>query len=88
MELALSVDIPALTRLAKDRNIPIAGKDFKTGQTMMKTILAPGLKSRLLGLNGWFSTIYLGIVMGKFWTILMPLSQSWIPTATWPGTPS
>ncbi len=56
----LSVDIPALTRLAKDRNIPIAGKDFKTGQTMMKTILAPGLKARLLGLNGWFSTNILG----------------------------
>jgi myo-inositol-1-phosphate synthase len=56
----LSVDIPALTRLAKDRNIPIAGKDFKTGQTMMKTILAPGFKARLLGLNGWFSTNILG----------------------------
>jgi myo-inositol-1-phosphate synthase len=56
----LSADIPALTRLAKDRNIPISGKDFKTGQTLMKTILAPGLKSRLLGLNGWFSTNILG----------------------------
>jgi myo-inositol-1-phosphate synthase len=56
----LSADIPALTCLARDHNIPIAGKDFKTGQTMMKTILAPGLKSRLLGLNGWFSTNILG----------------------------
>jgi myo-inositol-1-phosphate synthase len=56
----LSVDIPALMQLAKDRNIPIAGKDFKTGQTLMKTILAPGFKSRLLGLNGWFSTNILG----------------------------
>jgi myo-inositol-1-phosphate synthase len=56
----LSADIPALTRLAKDHNIPICGKDFKTGQTLMKTILAPGLKSRLIGLNGWFSTNILG----------------------------
>jgi myo-inositol-1-phosphate synthase len=56
----LSADIPALVRLAKDRNVPIGGKDFKTGQTLMKTILAPGLKSRLIGLNGWFSTNILG----------------------------
>jgi myo-inositol-1-phosphate synthase len=56
----LSADIPALTRLAKDHSVPICGKDFKTGQTMMKTILAPGLKSRLLGLNGWFYTNILG----------------------------
>jgi myo-inositol-1-phosphate synthase len=56
----LSGDIPALTRLAKDRSVPICGKDFKTGQTLMKTILAPGLKSRLIGLNGWFSTNILG----------------------------
>ena len=56
----LTADIPALTQLAKDRGVPICGKDFKTGQTMMKTILAPGLKSRLIGLNGWFSTNILG----------------------------
>jgi len=56
----LSVDIPALTELSLRNNIPIAGKDFKTGQTLMKTILAPGIKSRLLGLNGWFSTNILG----------------------------
>ncbi len=56
----LSADIPALNRLAKDHNIPICGKDFKTGQTLMKTILAPGLKSRLIGLSGWFSTNILG----------------------------
>jgi myo-inositol-1-phosphate synthase len=56
----LSADIPALVRLAKDRNVPICGKDFKTGQTLMKTILAPGLKSRLIGLSGWFSTNILG----------------------------
>jgi len=56
----LSADIPALMTLAKERGVPICGKDFKTGQTLMKTILAPGLKSRLLGLNGWFSTNILG----------------------------
>ena len=56
----LSADIPALMALAKERGVPICGKDFKTGQTLMKTILAPGLKSRLLGLHGWFSTNILG----------------------------
>ena len=56
----LSVDIPALQQLAIENEVPIAGKDFKTGQTLMKTILAPGLKSRMLGLNGWFSTNILG----------------------------
>jgi myo-inositol-1-phosphate synthase len=56
----LTVDIPALSELAKERNLPISGKDFKTGQTLMKTIIAPGLKSRLLGLSGWFSTNILG----------------------------
>ena len=56
----LSVDIPALEKLSRKNNVPIAGKDFKTGQTLMKTILAPGIKSRLLGLNGWFSTNILG----------------------------
>jgi myo-inositol-1-phosphate synthase len=56
----LSVDIPALTRLAQERGVPIAGKDFKTGQTLMKTIIAPGLKARMLGLEGWFSTNILG----------------------------
>ena len=56
----LSADIPALIELSKKNNVPICGKDFKTGQTLMKTILAPGIKSRLLGLNGWFSTNILG----------------------------
>jgi myo-inositol-1-phosphate synthase len=56
----LSADIPALMKLAKDQNVPISGKDFKTGQTLMKTILSPGLKARMLGLNGWFSTNILG----------------------------
>lgn len=56
----LTVDIPALSDLARERNLPVGGKDFKTGQTLMKTILAPGIKARLLGLNGWFSTNILG----------------------------
>ena len=56
----LTLDIPALIQLAKDNGIPICGKDFKTGQTMMKTILAPAFKSRLLGVSGWFSTNILG----------------------------
>ncbi len=56
----LTVDVPALTQLAQEKSVPICGKDFKTGQTLMKTILAPGLKSRMLGLTGWFSTNILG----------------------------
>ncbi len=56
----LTVDIPALTKLAEDEGVPICGKDFKTGQTLMKTILAPGFKSRMLGLDGWYSTNILG----------------------------
>lgn len=56
----LTTDIPALEELAKEMRAPICGKDFKTGQTLMKTIIAPGLKARLLGLNGWFSTNILG----------------------------
>jgi myo-inositol-1-phosphate synthase len=56
----MGCDIPALVELANDRQVPIAGKDFKTGQTLMKTILAPGLKARLLGLRGWYSTNILG----------------------------
>jgi myo-inositol-1-phosphate synthase len=56
----LTVDIPALLDLAKEKGVPLSGKDFKTGQTLMKTILAPGFKSRLLGIDGWFSTNILG----------------------------
>lgn len=56
----LTVDIPALQQLAKQQGLPIAGKDFKTGQTLMKTVLAPMLKARMLGLRGWFSTNILG----------------------------
>lgn len=56
----LTVDIPALVELADKTQTPICGKDFKTGQTLMKTILAPGLKSRMLGLDGWYSTNILG----------------------------
>jgi myo-inositol-1-phosphate synthase len=57
---SLAVDIPALTQLADERGVPVAGKDFKTGQTLMKTIIAPGLKARMLGLEGWYSTNILG----------------------------
>lgn len=56
----LTVDVPAFIELAGANQVPICGKDFKTGQTLMKTILAPGLKARLLGLSGWFSTNILG----------------------------
>jgi myo-inositol-1-phosphate synthase len=56
----LTVDIPALIELADRERVPICGKDFKTGQTLMKTILAPGFKSRMLGLEGWYSTNILG----------------------------
>jgi myo-inositol-1-phosphate synthase len=56
----LTVDIPALTELAIQREVSVAGKDFKTGQTLMKTIMAPGLKARMLGLEGWYSTNILG----------------------------
>lgn len=56
----LTCDIPAIIELSHQQGLPIAGKDFKTGQTLMKTILGPGLKSRLLGIDGWFSTNILG----------------------------
>jgi myo-inositol-1-phosphate synthase len=56
----LTTDIPALLELSKKLHVPISGKDFKTGQTLMKTILAPGIKSRMLGIKGWFSTNILG----------------------------
>lgn len=56
----LSCDIPALVELSKELNVAIAGKDFKTGQTLMKTIVAPGLAARALGVNGWFSSNILG----------------------------
>ncbi|OYT71755.1 MAG: inositol-3-phosphate synthase [Chloracidobacterium sp. CP2_5A] len=56
----LTADIPALAQLALMNNVPVCGKDFKTGQTFMKTLIAPGLKSRMLGLRGWYSTNILG----------------------------
>ncbi len=56
----LTVDIPAIIELSKEMKVPISGKDFKTGQTLMKTILGPGFKTRLLGIEGWFSTNILG----------------------------
>lgn len=57
---SLAVDVPALTGLAKERGVPVAGKDFKTGQTLIKTVVAPGIKARMLGMSGWFSTNILG----------------------------
>jgi myo-inositol-1-phosphate synthase len=56
----LTTDVPALLEMARERQVPICGKDFKTGQTMMKTMIAPGLKARMLGIRGWFSTNILG----------------------------
>jgi len=56
----LAVDTPALIQLANDRGVPISGKDFKTGQTWLKTVIAPGIKARMLGLRGWYSTNILG----------------------------
>ena len=56
----LSADVPAMVELAERSGSPIAGKDFKTGQTMMKTVIGPALKTRMLGLNGWYSTNILG----------------------------
>jgi myo-inositol-1-phosphate synthase len=56
----LSVDIPAMMALAQQKKLPIVGKDFKTGQTWMKTVIAPGIKARLLGVDGWYSTNILG----------------------------
>ncbi len=56
----LTVDLPVMLDLSRKNQAPIAGKDFKTGQTLIKTILAPGFKARMLGLNGWFSTNILG----------------------------
>jgi myo-inositol-1-phosphate synthase len=56
----LALDFPAMHELARERGVPIGGKDFKTGQTLMKTVIAPGLKARMLGLEGWYSTNILG----------------------------
>jgi myo-inositol-1-phosphate synthase len=56
----LSADTPAMLELARNQNLPVSGKDFKTGQTFMKTLLAPGFKARMLGMKGWYSTNILG----------------------------
>ena len=56
----LTVDVPALEKLARDQGVPICGKDFKTGQTLVKTVIGPMLKARMLGMDGWFSTNILG----------------------------
>ena len=56
----LNLEIPAFRKLAEEKKVPIGGQDFKTGQTLMKTIIAPGLKARMIGIHGWFSTNILG----------------------------
>ncbi len=56
----LTVDLPVMHELSRRNQAPICGKDYKTGQTLLKTILAPGFKARMIGLNGWFSTNILG----------------------------
>jgi len=56
----LTVDVPVMMELAQRNRVPLSGKDFKTGQTLLKTIIAPGLKARLLGVKGWYSTNILG----------------------------
>jgi myo-inositol-1-phosphate synthase len=56
----LTVDVPAMVTLANQKGVPVCGKDFKTGQTLLKTVLAPMLKARMLGLHGWYSTNILG----------------------------
>jgi myo-inositol-1-phosphate synthase len=56
----LTTDTPALLELAREMNVPVCGKDYKTGQTFMKTLIAPGLKARMLGMSGWYSTNILG----------------------------
>lgn len=56
----LTTDLPCMNELAREMRVPISGKDFKTGQTLMKTILAPGFRARMLGIRGWFSTNILG----------------------------
>jgi myo-inositol-1-phosphate synthase len=56
----LTVDVPCMLELARETQTPVCGKDFKTGQTFMKTLLAPGFKARMLGMKGWFSTNILG----------------------------
>ena len=56
----MCVDTPAMWEFSKQKNVPISGKDFKSGQTLMKTVLAPMFKTRMLGVNGWFSTNILG----------------------------
>ena len=62
-----TVDIPAMWEMAEKTKMPIAGKDFKTGQTLVKSGFAPIIGTRCLGLSGWFSTNILGTVMAWFW---------------------
>ena len=93
----LTLDVPAMIELAALAGVPITGKDFKTGQTLMKTILAPGLKSRMLGLEGWYSTNILETGTAWSWTTpnrskprrkaSSPFSSTYCsPTSTRPST--
>ncbi len=65
----LTTDMPAMLELARDRSIPVCGKDFKTGQTFMKTLIAPGLKARMLGSTAGSPRIFWAIATAKFWKI-------------------
>jgi myo-inositol-1-phosphate synthase len=65
----LTVDLPVMQELSRENSAPICGKDYKTGQTLIKTILAPGFKARMIGLNGWFSTTFWAIATAKCWKI-------------------
>ncbi len=82
----LTVDVPAMIDLAKKNKVPISGKDFKTGQTLMKTILAPGFKSRLLGVSGWFSTNILGNRDGEVLDDPDSIMVSVVSCPLWVGT--
>ena len=64
----LCVDTPAMWEFSKKMNVPISGKDFKSGQTLMKTVLAPMFKTRMLGVSGWFSTIFWVTVTARYST--------------------
>ncbi len=78
----LSADCKALEDLAKEKGVPVCGKDFKTGQTLMKTILAPGFKTRMLGLSGWFSTNILGNRDGEVTSSSQRCTRSFTGTCT------
>jgi len=75
----LTVDVPAMIELSKQNSAPICGKDFKTGQTFMKTVLAPAFKARMIGVKGWFSTNILGNRDGE----VLDDPESWLGYDWW-----